>query len=384
MDDLHKAPWRDPFAEAVLFDSDAKSILVSTPGLEGFFMLSRWAAAAAAAILVVSGSPRVLAAEPAVAEPPSQAEQGVREAREKVQSIEKRTGVIKLAWPKATLDTGKAYYFLDTKDSAQVLLAWGNPPEAAHVLGMLFPSGVDPMSKEAWGVVIDYLDTGFVTDDDAKTYDYAKLLQDMQSGEAEDNAAREKRGFNTMHLVGWAEPPAYDASHHIFIWAKDLKSGGGDGHTLNYDIRVLGRSGVLMLQAVSSLDDLPAIRQAAESIRQTAQFDVGARYADVDKKSDKMAGYGVAGLIAAGAGAVVAKKVGLLGVILLFGKKFIIFIVAGFAAISGWLKSKLGKRTKAVIPVPDATEGPTPDQSPTEGPTSTNTPPSPPQDDIVS
>lgn len=45
--------------------------------------------------------------------------------------------------------------------------------------------------------------------------------------------------------MGWAEPPSYDAPAHKMYWAKDLLFSGNTEHTLNYNIRILGRRGVL-------------------------------------------------------------------------------------------------------------------------------------------
>jgi uncharacterized membrane-anchored protein len=56
-----------------------------------------------------------------------------------------------------------------------------------------------------------------------------------------------------------------------------------------------------------------------------------------------VADYGLAGLVAAGAGVLVAKKVGLLAVILLFLKKAIALVVAGVAGLGAWLKRKFSR-----------------------------------------
>jgi uncharacterized membrane-anchored protein len=59
-----------------------------------------------------------------------------------------------------------------------------------------------------------------------------------------------------------------------------------------------------------------------------AEFDSGARYADYDASNDKLAGYGIAALIGGG----IAAKTGLLaklGVLLLAGKKLIVFLFVG-------------------------------------------------------
>ena len=54
-------------------------------------------------------------------------------------------------------------------------------------------------------------------------------------------------------------------------------------------------------------------------------------------RRSKIAGYGLAGLIAR---AVIAKKIGLVAAILLFGKQFLVIILAGVVAAGAWLKKR--------------------------------------------
>jgi uncharacterized membrane-anchored protein len=71
----------------------------------------------------------------------------------------------------------------------------------------------------------------------------------------------------------------------------------------------------------------------------------GQTYADFHKGQDKMAEYGVAGLIAAGVGAAAAKKLGLLAILLVFLKKGAVVLVAAFGGVAAWFrKTFLGKK----------------------------------------
>src|SRR5262249_23061071 len=137
---------------------------------------------------------------------------------------------------------------------------WNNPPGSADsVVGMLIPAKVSPLDPEGWGIVITYDDGGFVNDKDAASIDFAKMLKDMQEATTAANAERKKAGFGSMSLVGWAEPPSYNPATHKLYWAKELAFEDGSEHTLNYNIRVLGRRGVLVLNAVASMHQLPTI-----------------------------------------------------------------------------------------------------------------------------
>jgi uncharacterized membrane-anchored protein len=121
-------------------------------------------------------------------------------------------------------------------------------------------------------------------------------------------------------------------------WARDLVFGKdmSKDHTLNYSIRVLGREGILQFNFVAGLSQLPEIKQAVPSAIKMTSFDKGATYTDY-QAGDALAAYGMAGMIAAGAGAKVAAKFGLFAVVLALLKKGGFFVV--IAAIGGGYKA---------------------------------------------
>lgn len=291
-----------------------------------------------------------MATVPALAQDGPTAEQSALAA-----SLHPRQGVVDLPAAKARLNLGVAYDFLDAAEAKRVLVeGWGNPPGAAEgVLGMIFPHEKTFLDEGSWGAVITYEETFYVSDKEVAKSDYDKLLAEMRGGEEEVNTERKKSGFAPVHLVGWAEPPSYDKEHHNLIWARDIRFGDGDGvETLNYDVRHLGRSGVLSLNIVAEMAQLSSIREAAHGLAATAEFNPGSRYAD-HEAGDRTAGYGLVGLVAAGAGLLAAKKLGLLAVILLFAKKGIVVIVAAGAAIANWGRKLLGRKAPAPAPIAD-------------------------------
>jgi uncharacterized membrane-anchored protein len=274
-----------------------------------------------------------------------------------VDSVPRQTGVIQLPGAGAQLDLGSSYEFISAGDAKRILTeVWGNPPDNAEgVLGLIEPKGGDPRAAATWGAVVTFVDTGYVPDKDAKSTDYDKLLSQMREGEADDNADRKKRGLDTMHLVGWAQSPTYDAQKHLLIWATAFDVSTGE-HTLNYDIRVLGRKGVLSVNVLAPVSSLADINAAAASIGGTVQFQPGQRYADYNSSTDKTAAFGIGGLIAAGAGAAVAQKLGLFGLILAFAKKGIVIVLAGFAATAARFRKTFarlfGGRAKPAVKAP--------------------------------
>jgi uncharacterized membrane-anchored protein len=231
----------------------------------------------------------------------------------------------------AHFDLGADFRYLDKNDADQVLEHfWRNPHDDA-VLGMVVPAGLPLTDDHSWAVVITRTDEGHIADDDAAKTDYAELLKKMQEGDKEENEERKKAGYPEINLVGWAETPRYDAANKKLYWARELSSPGAEQHTLNYDIRILGRTGYISLNAVAGMNDIATVRTGMQQLLPKIEFDTGKRYADFDPSHDHLAAYGIAALVAGG----IAAKAGLfakIGVILLALKKFVIFIIAGIAA----------------------------------------------------
>jgi uncharacterized membrane-anchored protein len=240
----------------------------------------------------------------------------------------------------ATLKIPDGIEFLNGQDAHTVLVKlWGNPP-MPDPLGLLMPVNAGPLSPDSWAVIITYEEEGYVKDQDAEKIDYADLLKQMQKDVGDTNKEREKQGYPAVELIGWAAPPHYDKAVHKLYWAKQLKFGGGNEDTLNYNIRILGRRGVLVLNAVAAMPQLPEIERNAPKILAALDFNSGNRYADFSAASgDKVASYGIAALVAGG----VAAKLGLfkgLWVLLLGAKKFVII---GVVALTAFLRKLFGK-----------------------------------------
>jgi uncharacterized membrane-anchored protein len=235
----------------------------------------------------------------------------------------------------ATLTVPSDFNYLGPDDAENVLVKlWGNPPSEIKPLGLLIPAGLTPLDTNCWVVTIEYDEDGYVKDSDASSINYDDLLKKMQAGVAERNEEMHKRGYRTVELVGWAAPPHYDAATHKLYWAKDLKFENSKHDTLNYSIRMLGRKGVLELNAVAHMSAFNEIDAQTPKILGMVDFKEGNRYADFDPKTDKVSKYGIAALVAGGALAAAA-KFGLFKVIwlaILAGKKFVIIGIVAVAA----------------------------------------------------
>lgn len=276
--------------------------------------------------LVLAAMPLPLAAETGPQPPP--------ELVALVKSLKPQHGKVAIAAAKASLDLGDAYDFYGPEDAKKILVnIWGNPPQAAEgMLGLVMPAGASPLG-DSWGAVVTFEDTGYVSDSDAAEVDYGAIIDQMREGESEANEKRKEGGYPAIHLAGWAEQPHYDKTSHSVVWARDLQFADQKEHSLNYDVRTLGRNGVLSLNLVSSMTQLPKIRGAAQAFTAHAAFDPGSRYEDFDPSLDRKAEYGIGGLVAAGVGVAVAKKLGLLAILLKFIKPIAIGAIAAFVAL---------------------------------------------------
>lgn len=261
-----------------------------------------------------------------------------------LKSLSPQHGTVTLPEAHAGLDLGKNYDFYNAADARKIIVdIWGNPAGAADgVLGVVMPAGKSPGS-DSWGAVITYDPSGYVADNDAKSADFNQILTDLKKNTEEANAERTKEGYPAMHIAGWAEQPNYDPATHSVVWARDLAVDGHSAHSLNYDLRTLGRSGVLSVNFVSGMGQLPEIRQAAADFSRHATFTSGWRYADFNPASDKKADYGIAGLVAAGVGVAAAKKLGVLALLAKFIKPIAVAVVAAFAALRKRISALFGR-----------------------------------------
>ncbi len=259
-----------------------------------------------------------------------------------LRSLNYRSGDIKIADAGATLHVKPGFRYLEQADARKVLEQyWGNPPDES-VLGLLVPQNAGLGSEHSWAVVVTYADEGHISDEDAAKVDYAQVMKDMQEASADENAQRKEAGYGTVDIVGWAQPPRYDAASKRIFWARELDFSESQANTLNYDIRVLGREGFLSMNAVADMQDLALVQAGMQSVLPMAEFDAGKRYADFDPDTDKAAAYGLAALVGGG----IAAKAGLfakIGVFLLAFKKF---VVVGLVAVGVALRKLFGGKDK--------------------------------------
>jgi uncharacterized membrane-anchored protein len=230
------------------------------------------------------------------------------------------------------------------------------PPDAGRVLEKLGSFHHDDLlglvasqADEDWFVTLRYEDEGYIKDDEA--IDANELLSTIREGVTESNDERVQKGFKALKVDGWSDPPRYDKARHHLVWALEVSD--DDGKSVNFNTRVLGRRGYVSVNLVTAPGKLSEYKPRAAALLGATTFAAGARYEDFDGKTDKVAEYGLAGLVLGGAGLAAAKlvKVGLLAKFsnvilgaLIAGKKA---IAAALLAIVALLKRALSGRRPA-------------------------------------
>lgn len=258
------------------------------------------------------------------------------------QSLQWRTkpGAYQLSQSHATFKLRSGYALLQEGDARRYsLLASGVEfPQTEIVLSY------DSASSKA-DLYIEWFDEGYVSDSDWGDVDADDLLRQYKEGTESSNDERVANGMAPMEVVGWLQTPRYDAASRTVTYAIELKDKSGSW--ANAMALRLGRSGYAKFTWVGSIGifqrqgNRPALLKQALS---SHSFDEGYRYGDY-QKGDRVAAYGIAGMLAAVLGMKFGKGlIGLLIGFLLAGKKVIIpSVLVGGGAIARFGRRLLGR-----------------------------------------
>jgi uncharacterized membrane-anchored protein len=230
----------------------------------------------------------------------------------------------------AQLQLPEGFSFAGPEDTRAVLERMGNRTDGSE-LALVIPDAED----ENWFLVFEWGPVGYVKDDEKDRIDADALLKSIREGTENGNAWRKEHDIPALHVTGWAEPPHYDADTHHMVWGVLASDDGGE-KSVNYNVRVLGRDGVMSVTLVESAEKLAASKPNVEKLLGGFSYKQGKRYSEW-VPGDKVAQYGLTGLVAAGAGAA-AVKLGLLGFL---GKflakmwKLVVVVAVGAVALVG-------------------------------------------------
>jgi len=218
----------------------------------------------------------------------------------------------------AQIDVPDGYRFVGKGGASKFMELIQNPSDGRE-LGIL-------LSPDSWFVVFDFSDQGYVKDDE-RDLNAADILSTIKKGTEASNTIRREKGWSTMSIVGWHEEPYYDEETNNLTWSIIGKS--EDGESVNHSTRLLGRRGVMNVDLVMSPEQAETALTEFNDVLTNFEFKSGSKYADF-VRGDKVAEYGLAGLVVGGAGVALVKS----GLLQKFGK----LIVVGFVALAGLVK----------------------------------------------
>ena len=234
----------------------------------------------------------------------------------------------------ASIQVRDGYISLDPDDTRRLM-------EAEHNPGFDHNWYLAPAHDHTWSAVFEYEETGHVGDGDK--IDSAAILDTLRQGNEAGNKERESRGWSPLKLIGWRVEPHYESDTKRLSWATELES---NGHTvINYTTKILGRTGVITVILVSSPEQMDASIADLKQQLAGVQYASGQGYSEF-RSGDKVAEYGLAGLIVGGAAAVAAKTgllKYLLGALAAGGKAIVAVVVAAFAGLRAMFSSKKSK-----------------------------------------
>ena len=225
--------------------------------------------------------------------------------------------------------------------AGRLLSAMGNRV-GDGLLGMV----VSPQAD--WFIVMRFVKSGYIKDDDAREWNVDDLLKGLKEGTEESNKERRSRGIPEIEVVGWVEAPKYDPTAHRLVWSLESKDRGAPATAergVNYNTYALGREGYISMNLVTGMKGVQAEKPVAQGLLAALQYNSGKGYRDFNSATDHVAEYGLAALI----GGVAAKKLGLFALMFAFLAKFA--KVIGVAAIAlGALFVKFFRKKKAEVP----------------------------------
>jgi uncharacterized membrane-anchored protein len=263
----------------------------------------------------------------------------------------------------AVLHLPAAEVFVPQPQADKLLDSFGNPGSDPEMLGLILPR--DPHAT--WAMPVRFRKSGFIKDDDARTWDAAAMLRSLHLGTEEQNKEREKAGVPGLEVTGWSEPPQYDAARQRLVWAMTASVIGAKPdapQSVNYNTYALGREGYFSLVMLTALSELPALKPAADRQIAALEYNAGKRYADFDPKTDRVAGYGLVGLVVGAADhkdSVVAQAVA-------FVRQYPAAIIAGFAVLAAIVMALRRRRAAPAKPGAGAAFVNTAAESPTGAP----------------
>lgn len=190
----------------------------------------------------------------------------------------------------AVLSVPDGYRFLNAVQGRTLVeRLWGNPQNPGF-LGLLLPKPGSRTANDLFGIEISMDESGYLSQSEARQLNYNVLMQKMQQRLAQDNNWRSRRGLNAVTDMHWALPPVYHESDNTLQLARILQLGKNTA-VLNYELRILTRTGALCLTAVAPIGQLEQLQALMPEMGARVHLPVGQRYLDFNPHTDRLAAW---------------------------------------------------------------------------------------------
>jgi uncharacterized membrane-anchored protein len=234
---------------------------------------------------------------------------------------------------KATIFIPEGYSFLNEADTK----VFNQLSENRYV-----PGETVIISQDGWAAYFHYEETGYIKDDESLDAD--ALLKVKSADQLKANKERLEKGWGILTLEGWYFKPRYDKKENLLEWGVILIEGRDNSQIINYETRILGRSGITNIILVDSPDTAQSSIVDLKKMLSNFSYVPGEKYTEF-KEGDRIAEFGLAALVVGGAAAMASKKGFWAAIGAFFAAMWkiivpiLIIILAKIGSIIRWIKS---------------------------------------------
>ena len=233
----------------------------------------------------------------------------------------------------AALTVPPGYLMVGGADAAKAETLLGNPS---------LPNLEASMLNRSNHFAFQHFEEGYVSLDDWGDLHAKEMLDGISESTEKDNEVRRQAKIDELHVTGWIKEPYLDRASGTVYWA--IAATEGAHQLVNFVALRLSRGGFEKITWSITKDDYAASAGTLEKVLGDLTFDPGYRYGD-HVSGDKVAAYGVAGLVAAVAGIKLTQLAAGGGLVLLL-KKFGAFAVVILGALAVLFRRLFGARKK--------------------------------------
>lgn len=231
---------------------------------------------------------------------------------------------------KASIKVPEGYLYTGKDGTVKLMSYYGNLVSGLE-LGYIAPENL------TWFAVFEFEESGYVKDDDKDKLDADAMMEQMIKNQQQANEQLRSKGLPTLELRGWHTKPFYNPETNNLEWAIRLSNPEGE-ETINYKTKLLGRRGVMDVVLVCDESQLSTVVPEYQKLLAGYAYTSEESYAAF-QEGDKVAEYGLAGLIVGG-GLLAAAKSGLLA-------KLWKPIMIGLLAVGAFIKRLFGRKGEA-------------------------------------